>query len=194
MTFLLRMTTIVAALLIGALSPAYAADKSWPIDHVLGKADAPITIIEYASLGCPHCADFNAETLPQFKTDWLDTGKAKLIYRDFPLDGRSLAAAMVAQCSGDRYFAFLDAFYGTQGTWGSAPDGLSAIKNIAKLGGLSETQVDTCLANKELMNQIYARKQAASKEDGIDSTPAFLVNGKSHSGFLSYEELVNLLR
>ena len=172
-----------------------ADDKPWPqLDVALGKADAPITIIEYASLTCPHCADFAEQTLPKFKSEWIDTGKARLIYRDFPLDGRSLAAAMVSHCSNDRYFAFLDTFYASQKVWGTAPDAITALKNVGKLGGLSDKQVDDCLQNRDLMKQIQDRKQEGVDRYGLDSTPSFVINGKVYAGFFAYDDFVKLLK
>ena len=170
-----------------------AAIAEWPIDHVVGKPDAPITVVEYSSLSCPHCADFHIKTFPQFKTEWLDTGKAKLIFRDFPLNPPAEAAAMVAQCAGDRYFTFIDVFFRSQDTWLGTSDMSGAIKNIAKLGGIGAAQVDQCWNDKALMDQINARKQEGADKFGVDSTPSFLIHGKIHSGALSYDELVKLL-
>lgn len=191
-------TAAVAAFcaVLGPLAPAQAADdKPWPqLDRVMGKADAPITIIEYASLTCPHCAEFAEKTLPKLKSDWIDTGKAKLIYRDFPLDGRALAAAMVSQCSGDRYFSFLDVFYSSQKIWGTAPDAISALKNVGKLGGLSEKQVDDCLNNRELMQQIQDRKKDGADRYNLEATPSFVIKGKVYSGDIAYDDFVKLLK
>lgn len=185
------LLAFAAALMLG-VSAAQAAD-SYPIDHVVGKADAPNTIIEYYSLGCPHCAAFHEETWPKLKAEWIDTGKAKFIFRDFPLDGRSLAAAMVAQCSGDRYVAFVDAYFRTQKSWGSADDALAAIKQVAKLGGMGDAQVDACWANESLLKQINARADEA-KQKGVDSTPTFFVNGKVVNGAQPYDAFVKNLK
>jgi protein-disulfide isomerase len=180
-----------------AAQPARAAqDKAWPIDVALGRPDAPITVIEYASLGCPHCADFAEKTLPQLKAEWLDTGKARLIYRDYPLDGRAAAAAMVSHCAGpDRYFAFLDTFYSSLKTWAMAPDFMAALHNIARLGGVGPDKVDACLKDQALMSAITARKQDALDRYEVDSTPSFIINGKKvASGFVSYDDFVKLLK
>jgi protein-disulfide isomerase len=178
---------------LGGMAPALAEDKPWPIDQVMGKPDAPITIIEYSSLTCPHCADFEETTFPEVKKDWIDTGKAKLIYRDLPWDALAQATAMVAHCSGDRYFAFIDTFFRTQGEWGRSASPLVAIKAIARLGGMSEDQVDKCLANRDLLNEINARKEAGMKQYGIESTPSFVIDGKVYAGYMPYDAFAKLL-
>jgi len=177
---------------------AATADKPWPIDEIMGKPDAPITIIEYASLTCPHCADFAEKTLPQIKKDWIDTGKAKLIFRDFPTaPGQlALAAAMISHCSGDsqRYFTFLDAFYHSQRNWIQASNPLEALKGIARFGGMSPDQVDKCLQDRNLLDQINARVGDAETRYNVDSTPSFIVNGKLiGSGFMTYDEFAKSL-
>ena len=120
-------------------------------DRVLGNPDAPVTIIEYASLGCPHCREFHDGTLPEIKKTYIDTGKVKLIFRDFPLGQRATAASMIARCSGPiRYFALVSIFFRDQGIWSQAPDGLAALTASAKKAGMSATQVDACLRSEEL--------------------------------------------
>lgn len=189
-----RVMMLVAVLAAGGLSQARAADKAWPIDHTLGKESAPITIIEFSSLTCPHCAAFHKDTYPKLKAEWLDTGKAKLVFRDFPWDPLALAASMVAQCSGDRYFAFIDTFFATQANWERSSDPLTAIKGIARLGGMSDAQVDACLQNQDLMSQINARKQEAADRYKVESTPSFLINGTLTAGALPYDDFVKLLK
>jgi protein-disulfide isomerase len=190
---ILVAAVLVAGLFSGAVAPVQAQDKSWAIDEVMGKADAPITFMEYSSLTCPHCADFHAKTFPQIKAEWIDTGKAKMIYRDFPLDPLAQAAAMVAHCSGDRYFAFINTFFHAQGQWATSPSPLNAIKTIAKLGGMSEDQVDKCIADRGLLNEINARKEDGVQRYGIDSTPSFIIGGKMYSGEMPYDQFAKLL-
>jgi protein-disulfide isomerase len=190
---LLQTATLLAALVIGGFSTASAQDKPWAIDEVMGKADAPITIVEYSSLTCPHCAKFHKETFPKVKSEWIDTGKAKLIFRDLPWDALAQATAMISHCSGDRYFAFIDTFFRTQDQWARNPQPLAAIKTIAKLGGMGEEQVDKCIADSGLLNEINARKDDGMKRYNVDSTPSFIINGKLASGDMSYDEFSKLL-
>jgi len=160
-----------------------------PEDRVLGKADAPITIIEYASLTCPHCAEFDKDTLPKIKQDWIDTGKAKLIYRDFPLDGLALRAAMLARCAPpERYFAFIDTLFQSQQSW-ARNDWEPALGRIAKLGGMSEEQFKKCMSDEALGNAVVQMRTTAANEYGVESTPTFFINGKRVVGDVSIEEM-----
>ncbi len=184
----------VAALMLSGGTAFAATDKSWGIDEVLGKANAPITVIEYSSLTCPHCAKFHSDTLPQVKKDWIDTGKVKYIVRDFPLDGLAQAAAMISHCSGDRYFAFVDTFFHSQANWEHAANPVDALKGIARLGDMPADEVDKCLQDRQLLNEIEARKEDGEKVYSIDSTPTFVINGKAVSGDKPYEEFAKLLK
>ncbi|MBV9016396.1 MAG: DsbA family protein, partial [Alphaproteobacteria bacterium] len=126
-----------------------------PSDRILGKADAPITIIEYASLTCPHCAHFNTQVLPTLKEKWIDTGKAKLVLRDFPLDEPALRAAMVARCAPpDKFYPLIDTFFAQQEQWVTSRDYRAALEKLAKLGGLSDKEFKTCISDKKLEDQV----------------------------------------
>ncbi|WP_221930932.1 DsbA family protein [Telmatospirillum sp. J64-1] len=163
-------------------------------DRVLGNPDAPVTIIEYSSLTCPHCAAFHRDTLPQVKAEWIDTGRAKLVYRDFPLDGLALAGAMLAHCAGDnRYFPFLETLFQTQSQWSRAPEPAAALRNVARLGGMSEQQFDSCLQDQELMTAIQARRDIGASEHSVNSTPTFIINGRRVTGALPYDQFQKVL-
>jgi protein-disulfide isomerase len=171
-----------------------AADKPWGIDEVMGRTDAPITIIEYSSLTCPHCANFHKETMPQLKKEWIETGKAKLILRDFVWDPLAQAGAMLAHCSGDRYFAFIDTFYASQQNWIHAAQPLDALKSIARLGGMTPDAADKCLQDRALLSEINARKDDGEKLYGVESTPSFIINGKfAFSGDKDYASVAKIL-
>jgi len=158
-------------------------------DRILGNPDAPITIIEYASLTCPHCAHFTNDVLPEIKKEWIDTGKAKLVLRDFPLDEPALRAAMIARCAPtDRYYAFTDTFFATQEKWVRSDDYRDALARLAKLGGMSKEEFDACLKNTDLENKIVEGRLTASKELEVNSTPTFFINGTKLTGAPSAEE------
>jgi protein-disulfide isomerase len=158
-------------------------------DRILGNPDAPITIIEYASLTCPHCAHFTNEVLPELKKKWIDTGKAKLVLREFPLDEPALRAAMIALCAPpDRFYAYVDALFATQDKWVMAKDYREALARIVKLGGMSQDEFDNCLKNTNLENKILEERLAASKELDVNSTPTFFINGAKFTGAPSVEE------
>jgi protein-disulfide isomerase len=153
-------------------------------DIVLGKPDAPVTIVEYASMTCPHCAQFHTAVLRQLKTKYFDNGQAKLILREFPLDGLAVAAFMLARCAGpDRYYPMVGALFETQGTWAvPGTEGKDKLLLIARQAGFSKEKFDQCLADKELFNKIVAVRQRANDKFQIDSTPTFFVNGKRMKG------------
>ena len=165
-------------------------------DRILGHPEAQITIIEYASLTCPHCAKFHAEVLPKLKKDWIDTGKAKLVYRDFPTAPVALAsyAAMVARCAPqDRYFRFLDVFYKQQRNWTASDDPMKSLSQLARLGGMSQEDFDGCTQNEALFTGIRERALDGQMEFDIESTPSFVINDKVVRGGMSYEDFNDLL-
>ena len=198
----LFFANLAAAVLVVGLTHGAFADLA-PVeemlaDRVLGDPDAPITIIEYSSLTCPHCADFHTNTLPKLKVDYIDTGKAKLVYRDFPLgrDGRSIIAAMLARCAPpDRYFGFLDVLFRSQRNWALAPDPFAALSQIGQLGGISAADFEACMNDEELFNGVRKSKADAEAEFGVESTPTFIINGKRRiDGSQPYENFEAVLR
>ncbi len=193
MTLFLRTIMMCAIALLAGSGAALAADKSYPIDHLVGKADAPITIIEYFSLDCPHCARFEAGVMPEVQKNWIDTGKAKLILRDFPLHPAAQVTALVAQCSGARYLPFVDVFFKTQDKWALSDNPLPIIKGLARLGGMTEADFQSCINNAGLLKQITDRADEGQKLYNIDSTPSFLINGKLAVGEQSYDDFSKLL-
>ncbi len=158
-------------------------------DLVYGKADAPVTIIEYASLACPHCADFHENTFPKIKEAFIDTGKVKFIYRDFPLGAAALAASMISRCAGPkRHAGMVDLLFKSQKQWARAEDPVGAIAMVARMGGLGPSDVQACIRNGELMSTLQKRAQEAADKNGINSTPSFLVNGTLIAGAQPFEE------
>ncbi|MDE2167677.1 MAG: thioredoxin domain-containing protein [Alphaproteobacteria bacterium] len=127
-----------------------------PVDRILGNKNAPITIFEYASLTCPHCAAFASDTLPKLKKDWIDAGKAKLVYRDYPLDQSAALAATIARCfPEDRYFPFLETLFADQHEWvqHDAAATKAALMRLAGLGGMSERDFNVCAANQKKLRR-----------------------------------------
>ena len=180
--------------ILGGVAQGAETPSVTPQDHVLGKADAPVTIIEYASLTCPHCAAFDRDTLPKIKQNWIDTGKAKLIFRDFPLDGWALRAAMVAHCAPpERYFGFIDALFQEQNVWARATNPEAALGRLAKLGGISDEKFQSCMKDNALADTVAASRVAAEKEYGVESTPTFFINGTKLVGEQSYADFEKAL-
>lgn len=157
-----------------------------PDDFILGKPDAPVTIVEYASLTCPHCANFHNVVLPTIQKDYIDKGLVRLIYRDFPLDNLALTAAVVSRCAGrDRYFSFIGAFYKSQDKWARDSNPMAAISRIARLGGMSQAEFNACLENQPLIDKVLEQRLDADKTFGVNSTPTLIINGEKYRGRLS---------
>ena len=173
---------------------AIASNEDAMKEMVIGDENAPVTVIEYASLGCPHCANFHANTFPEIKKNYIDTGKVKFIYRDFPLGNPALAAAMIARCAGpSKYFGMIDILFRSQPQWGRAENPLAALSKIARFGGMSEDDVGACLQNQELLNHIQSSARNAAEEHKINATPSFVIEGETISGGMPYEDFKKLL-
>ena len=153
-------------------------------DIFIGSADAPNTIVEYASMACPHCAQFQTEVFPQVKAKYIDSGKARYVLREFPLDNLAAAAFMLARCSGnDRYYLMVDALFSTQESWAvQGVDAKDKLLKIAHQTGISRDEFDKCLADKDLFSKIVQVRQIANDKFQVDSTPTFFINGKRLKG------------
>ena len=160
-----------------------------PSDHVLGDPKAPITMIEYASFTCPHCAHFATAILPAVKKKWVETGKVKVVYRDFPLDQVAAKAAQLAECSGnDKYFAVMDMIFATQATWAAASDPIAELSKSLRIAGMGDKEVQACLANDAVANAVIADYRGGETL-GVNSTPTLFINGEKLSGARPIEEL-----
>ena len=169
-----------------ALTPAEAAALAAPPalpDIVEGRADAPATIIEYASLTCSHCAAFHKEVWPALKAKYVDAGKARFVLREFPLDRLALAAFMLARCAGpEKRDAVVDRLFDHQAEWAFAANPLFKLKEQAIAAGLKEADFDACLKNQKLLDQVRSMHDAAATKLGVNSTPTFFVSGKRLAG------------
>jgi protein-disulfide isomerase len=164
-------------------------------DRFIGKPDAPITIIEYASMTCPHCAEFHRETLPKLKEAWIDTGKAKLVFRDYPLDGSAVKASLLARCAPpDKFYGYIDILFKSQEAWAHSPDPVPALQRFAKLGGMSDEQFQACMKDDVVQNKIIASRLAGEKEFKVESTPTFIINGKRLVGAQPFQAFDDLLK
>lgn len=195
MKYIQRFRTRLAFLVLLATGffaiPAQAQNADPRLqDMVLGKADAPITIIEYASLTCPHCAAFHTGTLPEIKKEFIDTGKAKLIFRDFPLDQVAFMGAILARCAGpEKYFTYLDVLFAQQRQWAAAQDPVAALNQIARLGGMPSEQFDKCLGDKAVGDYILNQRLEGNQKFNVNSTPTLIINDKVEPGAASLDEL-----
>ena len=163
-------------------------------DYVLGRADAPITIIEFASLTCPHCADFHNNVLPELKKHFIDTGKVRLVFRDFPLDRFALVASIIARCAGrDRYFGFIDALFKDQRRWAGSANPMQSLGRIAQLGGLPPKKVEACLKDEALQTTVLQGRVNANKTFQISATPTLIINGYKFSAGLTFAQIKAVL-
>jgi len=153
-------------------------------DIVIGSADAPTTIVEYASMTCPHCAQFQTEVFPKLKAQYIDTGKVKYMLREFPLDNLAAAAFMLARCAGkDRYYPMVDAMFATQESWAvPGADGKEGLLQIARQAGMSKEEFDKCVADQALFKKIVETRAIGHDTFKVDSTPTFFINGKRLKG------------
>lgn len=180
-----------ASLLGPHLLSARAAEVA---EGVVGNAAAPVTMIEYSSLTCPHCAAFHNETLPGLKARFIDPGKVRLVLRDFPLDQPALKAAVIAHCAGPaRYPTFVDVFFAQQASWAQSPDPVAALKQLAKLGGLGEAEADACLADKAMEDAVLQVRLQGQQQFNIQSTPTFIIQGKAYPGNRSVDEFAAII-
>jgi protein-disulfide isomerase len=177
-----------------AIPPASAGPPITADDRILGKPDAPITIVEFASFTCPHCADFDANTLPKLKADWIDTGKARLVFKDFPLDPAAVRAAMLARCAPpEQFYPFVDALFHSQTTWATGGKVDVALGKIAKLSGMSDDQFAACMKDEAGQKRVLDSRLDAEQRYNIASTPTFFVNGVEIVGAQPYAEFQRVL-
>ena len=163
-------------------------------DVSIGKADAPVTIVEYMSMTCPHCARFHEETFEGIKAKYVDTGKVRFVLREFPLDARAMAAIMLARCAPEgQYFPMVSALFKSQGTWAVAPDGRAALLQMSKVAGFTQESFEACLTNQKLLDDVQATMQKGDKDFGVKATPTFFFNGKKYSGEMSVDTMSALI-
>jgi protein-disulfide isomerase len=159
-----------------------------------GSAEAPVTIVEYASMTCSHCAAFAVQTLPELKKRYIDTGKVRYILREFPLDPVAAAGFMLARCAGDaKYFDVIDLLFHQQAEWAFVKDPLSGLMKMGKQVGLSDDQIKECLANQKVLDGIEWVRQRGAEKFSVNSTPTFFINGKIQRGTLPIDEFAKLI-
>ena len=158
-------------------------------DEAIGAANGPVTIVEYASMTCPHCAHFHQTTYPELKKKYVDTGKVRFIFREFPLDQLAAAASMLVRCAGkDKFFPLLEALFAQQSDW-VVQKPLQPLLALAKQAGFTQQTFDECLANQQILNGVEESRNRAANKFGVNSTPTFFINGKIFRGALTPEEL-----
>ena len=165
-------------------------------EMTLGDAKAPVTIIEYASMTCSHCAHFAETTFPDLKKRYVDTGKVHFIFREFPLDNLAAAAFMLARCSAEtdsgKYFAFVETLFRQQRTW-AVEKPLPPLMGLAKQAGFTEESFNACLSNQKILDGIESVRQRAIQQFKVQSTPTFFINGTQYAGAMEIDEMAKII-
>lgn len=173
-------------------------DTSGVVEMRLGDADAAVTVIEYASYTCPHCARFHNDVFKQLKADYIDTGKINFVYREVYFDRFGLWASAIARCGGpEKFFGITDLIYKGQSEWARAGGGdpseiVGELRKIGRVAGLEADQIEACLQDGDNLRTLVAWFQENAEADGVESTPSFVINGNKHSN-MSYNEMKKLL-
>ncbi len=187
---------IAAATLLAATAARAQSDlaTAGPLGDVwLGPADAKVTIIEYASLTCGHCATFHKDTWPALKAKYIDTGKARFSLREFPLDPLATAGFMLARCNGnDRYVAMTDLLFAQQRAWAFTEKPVDALSSMVKQAGFTQESFEACLKRQDIYDAVTQVKDRGARA-GVNSTPTFFINGQKHSGALTIAEFDRIL-
>ncbi|XYK82254.1 MAG: thioredoxin domain-containing protein [Labrenzia sp.] len=200
--FLKTTALTTAALGLASAAPAWAQSvdedellKPGPLgDKILGDEAAPVTIIEYASMTCGHCANFHKRTWPDLKKDYIETGKVRFIFREFPLDPVASAAFMLARCAPqEKYFDIVDIMFEEQRAWAFTDNPYQSLLDFSKQIGFTQESFEECLTNQGLLDAVNAVRERGANEFGVNSTPTFFINGEKHSGALSIDEMGKII-
>ena len=188
--------------LVASLSSGQAVEIK-PTDMVHGDKNAPVTVVEYASMTCPHCAAFQKQVIPLLNKDYIETGKVKLIFREYPLDGAARMASAVARCfSGDQYFSFIDLLFTNQANWIkdfdnnqqiTREDIVEGLAQMARQAGMARDKVQACADDKANLALVDSNWQEGQTRYNVNSTPTFIINGVSHAGEIPYDDLKKIL-
>ena len=188
--FLIAAAAVVPAAMLAPLPVRAAGIGEKPGDMALGDPSAPVTLIEFFSLTCPHCEWFHKNVYNRLKPEYVDTGRLRYIARDFPLNLPAVQAALLARCAGrDRYFTFVDVLFQTFDDWARSSDYSEKLAQIGELGGVSRDRFDACLADADLENALFQSMATAQAEYDVNSTPTLIVNGERYEGKVSFEAL-----
>ncbi|WP_414475023.1 DsbA family protein [Microvirga sp. M2] len=164
-------------------------------DVALGPENAKVTIVEYASLTCSHCAHFHATTWPELKKRYIDTGKIRFILREFPLDPLATAGFMLARCDGnDKFYPITDMLFEQQKNWAFVDKPLDSLRQLMKQAGFSQEKFDACLKDQKLYDAVNAVKNRAMEQFSVDATPTFFINGQRHPGSLTIDGIEKVIK
>lgn len=192
--FIPALVAITILWMAGPATAGVASMEQALSEMSIGKADAPVTIYEYSSLTCPHCAAFHKDTLPALKEKYIDTGKVRLVYHDFPLGNLALAGSMLARCAGpEKYSNLVEIMFQTQATWSRSQNPMAELEKLGRLGGMSPDDLQTCLSNEDLAKTLQGRAQEASSKYEINSTPSFRIGDQIIRGNVDVETFEKII-
>jgi protein-disulfide isomerase len=197
------LLALIAQLSLLAITPAAAQNTgalaAEPVslpDMSIGSRNAPITIIDYSSMTCSHCAHFEQGTLPRLKSTYIDTGYVRFVFREFPLDNNAFGASMLARCIANddpgRYFGAIDTLFKQQDQL--VNNAMNTLRWVGEQSGMSESAIDSCLKDQDLYGKLVADEKIAQNMVKIDSTPTFIINGRTYKGYMSFEQMDGIIR
>lgn len=187
-------TTLAIAENTGQNYAGYKELEPSQTDCIIGNIDAKVTIVEYSSLSCPKCSDFHKNTYAQLKKQYIDTGKVRYVYRDFPTNPPALLGALLAHCSGsDRYYTYISTLMDSQPMWAYKNNFKEYLINIGKLGGISEDKINTCFTDKNMEKKILDKAMTGIKVLKINATPTFFINGNKYDGIMPFNDFAKII-
>lgn len=191
------LVVVLLALMAPFFVASAVAQQARSLEVVMGDENAAVTVIEYMSLTCSHCANFHIETLPDVMKNYVDTGKVRFIFRDYPLDGTAYRAAIVTHCMAEagpkRYYGFVQILFQQQQRWATARDPLAEVAKLARIGGMNQQSFDACLENETYASGVLLARTQGETEYEIKSTPSFVINGRVVPGGMSYDEFARAI-
>jgi protein-disulfide isomerase len=165
-------------------------------DMALGSKNAPVVIVDYSSMTCSHCADFMTKVFPMVRSKYVDTGRVRFVFREFPLDtqaaGASLLARTIAYDDSARYFGVIDTLFRQQDRLIAQP--IDTLQRVGQQYGMSQQAVEACLKDQALLDKLTVDQKIASEVVKVKATPTFFINGQKHEGFMPFEEIDNTIR
>lgn len=176
-------------------APGPDTPRPLPGERIIGRADAPVAVIEYHSLTCGNCANFHTTMFPRIRTTFIEPGLVRFVMRDFPLDRVALEAAAMVHCGGpERYEALISTLYANKESWAHSPDARTWLRRAGTLAGIPAARIDACMTDRGFTDQILLMRLQGEREFRVDATPSFVINGQLHRGVQSFERFSALVR
>ncbi|MFL1462577.1 thioredoxin domain-containing protein [Roseococcus sp. DSY-14] len=190
-----RRRPLLPALLLSGLALRAQAQAPLPGERAIGRADAPVTVVEFHSLTCGNCARFHNDVFPRIRAAFIEPGLVRFVLRDFPLDRAALDAAAMVHCAGpERFEPLVSLVYAQKENWAHSADPRAALRRYAALAGLPGERLEQCWADTAFLGAIMRMRLDAEREHGVNATPSFLIGGRVHRGVLEFDRFAALVR